>query len=134
MSPRTGARWRDRLASDDLRSLGDLRAPSLHQQGRPARQLPVRHVRRPRTQLARIHASSGTTGKPTVVGYTSADLKTWAGRGPLDPRRRRPSGRHLHITYGYGLFTGGLGIHYGAEYLGCTVVPISGGQTPRQVH
>jgi phenylacetate-CoA ligase len=88
----------------------------------------------PREQIARIHASSGTTGKPTVVGYTSADLKTWAGVVARSIRAAggRP-GDIFHITHGYGLFTGGLGIHYGAEHLGCTVVPISGGQTPRQV-
>jgi phenylacetate-CoA ligase len=88
----------------------------------------------PRTELIRLHASSGTTGKPTVVGYTQGDLDTWsdlmarcfacAGAEP---------GEIVHNAYGYGLFTGGLGAHYGAERLGCTVVPVSGGGTERQV-
>ena len=88
----------------------------------------------PRDQIARIHASSGTTGKPTVVGYTSKDIDTWAS---LVARSMRASGTRpgdlVHISYGYGLFTGGLGAHYGAEKLGCTVVPVSGGMTARQV-
>ena len=81
-----------------------------------------------------MHASSGTTGKPTVVGYTSEDLTTWSS---LMARSIRAAGGRpgdvVHVAYGYGLFTGGLGAHYGAEALGCTVVPISGGQTERQV-
>ena len=88
----------------------------------------------PREQVRRIHASSGTTGRPTVVGYTETDLDTWAG---LMARSIRAAGGRpgdiVHVAYGYGLFTGGLGAHYGAERLGCTVVPISGGMTPRQV-
>lgn len=88
----------------------------------------------PRDRIARLHASSGTTGKPTVVGYTRADLSNWAD---LVARSMRASGTRpgdiVHIAYGYGLFTGGLGAHYGAERLGCTVVPVSGGMTPRQV-
>ena len=88
----------------------------------------------PREKLARIHASSGTTGKPTVVGYTAKDIDMWAN---LMARSIRASGGRAgdiaHIAYGYGLFTGGLGAHYGAERLGCTVVPISGGMTERQV-
>ena len=88
----------------------------------------------PREKLSRIHASSGTTGKPTVVGYTAKDIDTWAN---LMARSIRASGGRTgdiaHIAYGYGLFTGGLGAHYGAERLGCTVVPISGGMTERQV-
>jgi phenylacetate-CoA ligase len=88
----------------------------------------------PRQHISRLHASSGTTGKPTVVGYTRADLDTWAN---LVARSLRAAGARpgdlVHVAYGYGLFTGGLGIHYGAERLGCTVVPISGGQTERQV-
>ena len=87
-----------------------------------------------REKLARIHASSGTTGKPTVVGYTAKDIDTWA---TVVARSIRASGGRAgdiaHIAYGYGLFTGGLGAHYGAEKLGCTVVPISGGMTERQV-
>src|SRR6202035_869922 len=81
----------------------------------------------PRTEVVRVHASSGTTGRPTVVGYTAGDIRTWARvmarstRAPGAPR-----GHILHNAYGYGLFTGGLGAHYGAEELGCTVVPVSG--------
>jgi phenylacetate-CoA ligase len=88
----------------------------------------------PREQVVRIHASSGTTGKPTVVGYTRNDIETWA---TVMARSIRAAGARagdiLHVAYGYGLFTGGLGAHYGAEKLGCTVIPMSGGQTEKQV-
>ena len=88
----------------------------------------------PREQVVRIHASSGTTGKPTVVGYTAADIDRWSD---LVARSIRASGARagdiVHVSYGYGLFTGGLGAHYGAERLGLTVVPFGGGQTERQV-
>ena len=88
----------------------------------------------PREQVSRIHASSGTTGKPTVVGYTRRDIDTWA---TVMARSIRAAGGRagdiLHVAYGYGLFTGGLGAHYGAEKLGCTVIPMSGGQTEKQV-
>jgi phenylacetate-CoA ligase len=88
----------------------------------------------PRERIARIHGSSGTTGKPIVVGYTQADLDMWA---MLMARSIRVAGGRpgmmVHVAYGYGLFTGGLGAHYGAERLGCTVVPMSGGMTERQV-
>ena len=88
----------------------------------------------PREQVVRIHASSGTTGKPTVVGYTQKDIDTWAD---LIARSIYASGGRtgdiVHVAYGYGLFTGGLGAHYGAEKLGCTVIPMSGGQTEKQV-
>ncbi|MBS0426460.1 MAG: phenylacetate--CoA ligase [Proteobacteria bacterium] len=88
----------------------------------------------PREKLARIHASSGTTGKPTVVGYTLGDIDRWAD---LVARSIRAAGGRagdlVHVSYGYGLFTGGLGAHYGAERLGCTVIPMSGGQTEKQV-
>ncbi len=88
----------------------------------------------PREKIVRLHASSGTTGKPTVVGYTERDIATWSD---LVARSIRASGGRagdiVHIAYGYGLFTGGLGAHYGAERLGCTVVPVSGGMTERQV-
>ena len=84
----------------------------------------------PREQVSRIHASSGTTGKPTVVGYTKNDLEIWSN---VVARSIRAAGGRagdiVHIAYGYGLFTGGLGAHYGAEKLGCTVIPMSGGQT-----
>ncbi|UBB16261.1 phenylacetate--CoA ligase PaaK [Comamonas odontotermitis] len=88
----------------------------------------------PRNKVARVHASSGTTGKPTVVGYTLKDINTWAD---LVARSIRAAGGRqgdmVHVAYGYGLFTGGLGAHYGAERAGCTVVPMSGGQTEKQV-
>ncbi|MBT2323344.1 phenylacetate--CoA ligase [Variovorax paradoxus] len=88
----------------------------------------------PREQVARIHASSGTTGKPTVVGYTLKDIDNWAD---LVARSIRAAGGRpgdiVHVAYGYGLFTGGLGAHYGAERAGCTVIPMSGGQTEKQV-
>ncbi len=88
----------------------------------------------PRAEVARIHASSGTTGRPTVVGYTLADLDVWADcvARSIAAAGGRP-GDIVHVAYGYGLFTGGLGAHYGAERLGCTVVPVSGGMTERQV-
>ncbi len=88
----------------------------------------------PQSQVRRIHASSGTTGHPTVVGYTQADLDEWADLMARSIRAAggRP-GMKVHVAYGYGLFTGGLGAHYGAERLGCTVIPASGGMTPRQV-
>ena len=88
----------------------------------------------PREEVVRIHASSGTTGKPTVVGYTRADIETWAN---VMARSIRAAGGRagdiVHVAYGYGLFTGGLGAHYGAERLGATVIPMSGGQTEKQV-
>jgi len=88
----------------------------------------------PREQVVRVHASSGTTGKPTVVGYTKQDIDNWAD---LVARSIRASGGRpgdiLHVAYGYGLFTGGLGAHYGGERLGCTVIPMSGGNTEKQV-
>ncbi len=88
----------------------------------------------PRAELRRVHASSGTTGRPTVVAYTARDLATWAG---LAARSLRAAGVRagdlVHVAYGYGLFTGGLGVHYGAEHLGCTVVPMSAGNTEKQV-
>ncbi|MBI5166085.1 MAG: phenylacetate--CoA ligase [Magnetospirillum sp.] len=88
----------------------------------------------PMDKVVRVHASSGTTGKPTVVGYTQGDIDMW---GHLVARSIRASGGRpgdkVHVAYGYGLFTGGLGAHYGAEKLGCTVIPMSGGQTERQV-
>jgi phenylacetate-CoA ligase len=88
----------------------------------------------PREQLARIHGSSGTTGKPIAVGYTRGDIDMWADVMARSIRAAggRP-GMMIHVAYGYGLFTGGLGAHYGAERLGCTVVPVSGGMTERQV-
>lgn len=88
----------------------------------------------PQDRVSRIHASSGTTGRPTVVGYTATDLDNWAD---LIARSLRAGGvkpsDKVHVAYGYGLFTGGLGAHYGAERLGCTVIPMSGGMTERQI-
>lgn len=88
----------------------------------------------PQSQISRVHASSGTTGQPTVVGYTAADIDIWAN---LVARCLRAAGVRstdkVHVSYGYGLFTGGLGAHYGAERLGCTVIPVSGGMTERQL-
>ena len=119
---------------EDLRTLSDLhRFPFLTKADFRAH-YPFGLFAVPRKQLARIHASSGTTGKPTVVGYTSGDLNTWAD---LVARSIRAAGGRpgdcVQVAYGYGLFTGGLGAHYGAERLGCTVVPMSGGQTERQI-
>ncbi|MDP2977841.1 MAG: phenylacetate--CoA ligase, partial [Thiobacillus sp.] len=87
----------------------------------------------PRAQVVRVHASSGTTGKPTVVGYTRNDIATWSSlmARSIFAAGGRP-GDIVHVGYGYGLFTGGLGAHYGAEHLGCTVIPMSGGQTEKQ--
>jgi phenylacetate-CoA ligase len=88
----------------------------------------------PQGEIARLHASSGTTGKPTVVGYTKADIDMWADVMARSIRAAGGrAGMRVHIAYGYGLFTGGLGAHYGAERLGCTVIPVSGGMTERQV-
>jgi len=119
---------------DDLRDLGDLaRFPFTVKQDLRDN-YPFGMFAVPREKVARIHASSGTTGKPTVVGYTRRDIDTWA---EVMARSIRASGGRpgdlVHVAYGYGLFTGGLGAHYGAERLGCTVVPISGGMTERQV-
>lgn len=95
---------------------------------------PYRMFAVPREKISRIHASSGTTGKPTVVGYTAKDIDTWADlvARSIWAGGGRP-GDIAHVAYGYGLFTGGLGAHYGAERLGCSVVPMSGGQTEKQV-
>ncbi len=89
---------------------------------------------RPMEELVRIHASSGTTGQPTVVGYTREDIEMWSGvvARSIHAAGGRP-GMKVHVAYGYGLFTGGLGAHYGAEALGCTVIPMSGGQTEKQI-
>lgn len=119
---------------DDLRTLADLaKFPFLAKQDFRDN-YPFGLFAVPREQVARIHASSGTTGRPTVVGYTARDIDHWA---ELVARSIRVAGGRpghiVHIAYGYGLFTGGLGAHYGAERLGCTVIPLSGGQTERQV-
>jgi phenylacetate-CoA ligase len=118
---------------DDLRDLDDLAKFPLTDKGVLRANYPFGMFAVPREQIARLHASSGTTGRPTVVGYTQEDIRTWAR---LMARSIRASGGRpgdrVHIAYGYGLFTGGLGAHYGAEELGCTVVPVSGGMTERQ--
>jgi len=119
---------------DDLRGFSDLaRFPFTTKQDLRD-SYPFGSFAVPREQVVRIHASSGTTGKPTVVGYTSGDIDTWAN---LVARSIRAAGGRagdiVHVAYGYGLFTGGLGAHYGAERLGCTVIPMSGGQTEKQV-
>ena len=119
---------------DDLKSLDDLARFPFTVKADLRDNYPFGMFAVPREQIARIHASSGTTGKPTVVGYTQKDVDTWAS---LVARSLRASGTRsgdvVHVAYGYGLFTGGLGAHYGAEKLGCTVVPVSGGMTERQV-
>jgi phenylacetate-CoA ligase len=119
---------------DDVKDLADLaRLPTTAKADLRAN-YPFGMFAVPREQVVRVHASSGTTGKPTVVGYTRDDITTWAR---LMARSIRASGGRpgdiVHVAYGYGLFTGGLGAHYGAEELGCTVVPVSGGMTERQV-
>ncbi|MEX3009088.1 phenylacetate--CoA ligase PaaK [Hoeflea sp. TYP-13] len=119
---------------DDLKSLEDLaRFPFTVKQDLRDN-YPFAMFSVPRNRLARVHASSGTTGKPTVVGYTLKDIDTWAQvvARSIYASGGRP-GDMVHCAYGYGLFTGGLGAHYGAEKLGCTVVPVSGGMTERQV-
>lgn len=119
---------------DDLQSLADLSKFPFTVKSDLRDHYPFGLFAVPRKQIARLHASSGTTGKPTVVGYTARDIDNWAS---LVARSMRASGTRpgdiVHVAYGYGLFTGGLGAHYGAEKLGCTVVPVSGGMTPRQV-
>ncbi len=118
----------------ELRTLEDLRHFPFTVKDDLREHYPFGMLAVPRTQVLRIHASSGTTGKPTVVAYTRADIDTWAA---LVARSIRAAGGKkgdiVHVAYGYGLFTGGLGAHYGAEYLGCTVIPMSGGQTQKQV-
>lgn len=119
---------------DDFRSLGDLAGFPFTTKEDLRRNYPFGLFAVPMEQVARVHASSGTTGKPTVVGYTREDIATWAdvmARSIYAAGGR--AGHKAHIAYGYGLFTGGLGAHYGAEKLGCVVIPISGGQTEKQV-
>jgi len=118
----------------DLHELADLRHFPFTTKADLRAQYPFGMFAVPREQVRRIHASSGTTGQPTVVGYTERDLDSWADVVARSIRAAggRP-GMLVHVAYGYGLFTGGLGAHYGAERLGCTVVPVSGGQTERQV-
>ena len=118
----------------DFRSLADLAAFPFTTKHNLRDNYPFGMFAVPMDMIARIHASSGTTGKPTVVGYTKKDIDTWSH---LMARSIRASGgrpgMRVHVSYGYGLFTGGRGAHYGAETLGCTVIPVSGGMTERQV-
>ena len=122
------------VAPQDLRTLDDLAHFPLTSKADLRDNYPFGMLAVPREQVRRVHASSGTTGQPTVVGYTDRDLSTWADVMARSIRAAggRP-GQMVHNAYGYGLFTGGLGAHAGAERLGCTVVPVSGGQTERQV-
>jgi len=119
---------------DDLKSLADLAKFPFTTKLDLRDNYPFGLFAVPREKIARIHASSGTTGKPTVVGYTQNDLDMWADMGARSIRASGGrAGDIVHVAYGYGLFTGGLGAHYAAEKLGCTVVPVSGGMTERQV-
>ncbi|MDR2000519.1 MAG: phenylacetate--CoA ligase [Zoogloeaceae bacterium] len=119
---------------EDLKSLADLAKFPFTTKQDLRENYPFGMFAVPREQVVRVHASSGTTGKPTVVGYTRKDIDTWTRvmARSIYAAGGRP-GDKLHVSYGYGLFTGGLGAHYGAEHLGCTVIPFGGGQTERQV-
>ncbi len=123
------------VTPEDLQTLADLARFPFTTKADLRDQYPYGMFAVPRDRIARIHASSGTTGKPTVVGYTMKDIDTWSD---LVARSIRAAGGRpgdtVHVAYGYGLFTGGLGAHYGAERAGCTVIPVSGGQTEKQVH
>ena len=119
---------------DDLKSLADLTKFPFTSKEDLRQTYPYGMFAEPLDNIVRLHASSGTTGKPTVVAYTQNDIDTWAGVMARSIAAAGGTKRDIiHVTHGYGLFTGGLGVHYGAEKLGCTVVPISGGQTERQV-
>ncbi|WP_392667459.1 phenylacetate--CoA ligase PaaK [Streptomyces sp. LN785] len=122
------------LRPEDCRTLADLARFPFTTKADLRDNYPFGMFAVPEDQVRRIHASSGTTGRPTVVGYTRADLDTWADVVARSIRAAggRP-GQKVHVAYGYGLFTGGLGAHYGAERLGCTVIPASGGMTSRQI-
>lgn len=122
------------IRPEDCRTLADLARFPFTAKADLRENYPFGMFAVPEEQVRRIHASSGTTGRPTVVGYTDRDLDTWADVVARSIRAAggRP-GHKVHVAYGYGLFTGGLGAHYGAERLGCTVIPASGGMTARQV-
>jgi phenylacetate-CoA ligase len=119
---------------DDLKELSDLRRFPFTSKDDLRADYPYGMFAVPMDKIVRIHASSGTTGKPTVVGYTKLDIRTWADvcARSIYASGGRP-GMKIHNAYGYGLFTGGLGVHYGAEKLGCVTIPVSGGMTERQV-
>ncbi len=122
------------IAPGDLTNLSDLSQFPFTTKSDLRDNYPFNMFAVPQKDVVRVHASSGTTGKPTVVGYTADDIDTWA---TVMARSIRAAGGTaedmVHVSYGYGLFTGGLGAHYGAEKLGCTVIPMSGGQTAKQV-
>lgn len=119
---------------EDLTSLSDLQKFPFTTKEDLRQAYPFNFFAKPLNQISRIHASSGTTGQPTVVGYTKKDIETWSDVVARSIRAAGGrSGMKCHIAYGYGLFTGGLGAHYGAEKLGCTVIPMSAGQTEKQV-
>ncbi len=119
---------------DDLKSLQDLRHFPYTTKEDLRQVYPFNAFAVPMEQVVRVHASSGTTGKPTVVGYTQNDVDMWANVMARSIRAAGGRARDIvHVAFGYGLFTGGLGAHYGAEKLGCTVIPMSGGMTERQV-
>lgn len=122
------------VAPTDLGSLADLAKFPFTTKADLRANYPFGFFAVPQSEVVRVHASSGTTGKPTVVGYTKRDIETWSTVVARSIRAAggRP-GMKVHVAYGYGLFTGGLGAHYGAEALGCTVIPMSGGQTEKQV-
>ncbi len=122
------------VAPGDLRELADLARFPFLTKADLRDNYPFGLFAVPRSEVVRVHASSGTTGRPTVVGYTQGDIDVWSQlmARSIYAAGGRP-GDVAHVAYGYGLFTGGLGAHYGAERLGCTVVPVSGGQTERQV-
>ena len=118
----------------DLKTLADLAKFPFTTKSDLRDNYPFKMFAVPREKVARVHASSGTTGKPTVVGYTIGDIDRWAHLGARSIRAAGGrAGDICHVAYGYGLFTGGLGAHYAAERLGCTVIPMSGGQTEKQV-
>ncbi|MEO0323113.1 MAG: phenylacetate--CoA ligase PaaK [Myxococcota bacterium] len=122
------------VAPEHLRSLEDLAAFPFTMKKDLRAAYPFGFFARPMDDIVRVHASSGTTGHPTVVGYTKSDIRMWAQVVARSIRAAggRP-GMRVHVAYGYGLFTGGLGAHYGAEALGCTTIPMSGGRTEKQV-
>ncbi|MEU2778065.1 phenylacetate--CoA ligase, partial [Streptomyces sp. NPDC007162] len=122
------------VGPDDCRTLADLARFPFTTKADLRDTYPFGMFAVPMSEVRRVHASSGTTGRPTVVGYTENDLSVWADVVARSIRAAggRP-GHKVHISYGYGLFTGGLGAHYGAERAGCTVIPASGGMTARQV-
>ena len=122
------------ISPEDIKTLADLQCLPFTTKQNMRDSYPYGLFAAPMEEVVRIHASSGTTGKPTVVGYTQKDIDTWS---ELMARSFVAAGAHkgdiIHNAYGYGLFTGGLGAHYGAEKLGASVIPISGGKTKRQI-